>query len=71
MKTAMFPRLTCQQAARLITARRDSVLSMRQRAALRLHLLACKACPNFDRQVGLMNGAIGRWRNYMDHGDRP
>ena len=67
----MFPRLTCQQAARLITARHDTALPLHQRAALRLHLLACKACPTFDRQVELMHGAMGRWRHYMDEGNRP
>jgi hypothetical protein len=67
----MFPRLTCQQAARLITSRRDQPLPLHQRAALRLHLVACKACPTFDRQIELMHGAVGRWRSYIDQGDRP
>lgn len=66
----MFPRLTCQQATKLITARHDRVLPLHQRTALRLHLLACDACPAFDRQVELMHGAIGRWRNYVNQGDR-
>ena len=67
----MFPRLTCQQAARLITARHDHAAPLHQRAALRLHLMACKACPSFDRQIELMHGAMGRWRGYRGQDDRP
>jgi hypothetical protein len=34
-----------------------------------MHLLACKACPRFERQVRLMDEAMGRWRAYADQGD--
>lgn len=62
----MFLRRTCQEAALLITSRRDRTLGWADRLALRLHLLACHACPRFERQVRLMEQAMGRWRGYVE-----
>jgi anti-sigma factor RsiW len=59
-------RRTCQEAARLITARLDRPLPWAERAALRLHLAACDRCPRFERQMRLMQSAMGRWRAYGD-----
>ncbi|WP_309639329.1 zf-HC2 domain-containing protein [Methylibium sp.] len=49
-----------------MTARFDRQLPLADRIALRLHLFACKACPGFERQVRLMDQAMGRWRSYME-----
>ena len=57
-------RRTCREAAALMTGRLDRELSLSDRVALRLHLLACGACPTFDRQVSLMSKAMGSWRAY-------
>lgn len=62
----MILRRTCQEAARLLTARLDRPLPWADRLALRLHLVACDACPRFDRQMKLLHGAMGRWRAYGD-----
>lgn len=59
-----FLRRTCREAAALIIAREDRALSLPDRIALRLHLLACGACPKFEAQVLTMRAAMGRWRNY-------
>lgn len=55
---------TCKQAAALMIAREDRALPLTERVALRLHLMACKACPVFERQVLTMRNAMARWRNY-------
>lgn len=55
---------TCKQAAALVIAREDRALSLPDNIALRLHLLACKACPNFEGQVLILRAAMGQWRNY-------
>ncbi|HXD06815.1 MAG TPA: zf-HC2 domain-containing protein [Burkholderiaceae bacterium] len=55
-------RLKCQEAARLITAQSDRSLGPRERIVLRLHLMACDACPKFQRQVRLISEAMARWR---------
>jgi hypothetical protein len=61
-------RRTCKEAAALISLRLDRELPVADRVALRLHMLACRACPTFDRQMRLMDTAMGRWRSYTDHG---
>jgi hypothetical protein len=67
-----FPlRRTCRQAATLLVAREDRVLSLPDAVALRLHLLACRACPEFANQLLTMRLAMDRWRNYADIGDQP
>lgn len=57
-------RRTCKQAAALLVAREDRALSWSDRLALGLHLLACKACPRFERQMLQMRNQIKQWRNY-------
>jgi hypothetical protein len=62
-------RRTCRQAAALVIAREDRSLSLPDSVALKLHLLACKACPKFENQVLTMRVAMGHWRNYSGDSD--
>ncbi len=57
-------RRTCREAAALVIAREDRDLKLNDAVALKLHLLACKACPQFENQVLTMRAAMGQWRNY-------
>ncbi len=57
---------TCKEAAALLIAREDRSLNLSDKIALKLHLLACKACPKFENQVLILRAAMGRWRNYAD-----
>lgn len=66
----MILRRTCKEAAALIVAREDRALGLADRVALRLHLLVCKACPRFERQVLGMRQSMAAWRNYSS-GDAP
>lgn len=50
-----------------MVAREDRVLSFPDRMALRLHLLLCKACPRFERQMLTMRKNMKAWRNYTTH----
>lgn len=59
-------RRSCRESARLLSRRLDGPLPLNDRIALRLHLMACKACPVFERQLLLMERAMGRWRRYGD-----
>ncbi|UUZ70161.1 zf-HC2 domain-containing protein [Polaromonas sp. P2-4] len=63
-------RRTCRQAAALLIAREDRALSLPDRVALKLHLLACKACPNFENQVLTLRAAMGKWRHYTHEVER-
>ena len=60
---------TCKEAAALLIAREDRALYLSDKLALKLHLLACKACPRFENQVLTLRAAMGKWRNYAGEGD--
>ena len=65
MKPSIIPlRRTCRQAAALMVAREDRALNLPDTVALRLHLFACKACPQFADQLLTMRLAMARWRKY-------
>jgi hypothetical protein len=63
-------RRTCKQTAALLVAREDRPLSLSDTVALRLHLLACKACPHFENQILTMRQAMAQWRRGADEDDR-
>ena len=46
-------------------AREDRELKLNDAVALKLHMMACKACPEFENQVLTMRAAMGKWRNYV------
>ena len=60
----MILRRTCKEAAVLLIAREDRSLKIADAVALQLHLIACKACPQFERQMLTMRNAMQQWRNY-------
>ena len=53
----------------MLVAREDRLLSLPDTIALRLHLFACKACPQFENQILTMRLAMNRWRNYVNDED--
>ena len=65
----MFLRRTCKQAAALVIAREDRNLKLNDAVALKLHMLACIACPKFELQVLTLRAAMGKWRNYSGQED--
>ena len=54
---------TCKQVAALVIAREDRALKLNYKLALTLHMMVCKACPEFENQVLTMRAAMGKWRN--------
>ena len=59
-------RRTCRETTALLIAREDRALGLADKLALKLHLLACKACPKFENQVLTMRAAMNKWRHYAD-----
>lgn len=57
-------RVTCKQATSLLIAQEDRQIDMSDRVALRLHVYACKTCPNFEQQLIIMRKSLKLWRNY-------
>jgi hypothetical protein len=66
MKAAHPFRRTCKEATALMVAREDRQLPWADRVGLRLHLLVCKACPTFERQMLTMRNAMKQWRGYTE-----
>ncbi len=58
--------LTCRDATRLVLEGEDRSLSRAEWFGLHFHLLICKYCPPFVRQVRLMRSAVGRWQRYAE-----
>lgn len=57
---------SCRDITRLVLQAQDRALPWRERLAIRLHMLACKACPRFAGQLALMRRASARWRQYSE-----
>lgn len=64
-------RRSCREVAALLIAREDRTLSVPDHIALKLHLLACKACPKFEQQVLTLRSALGSWRHAGDGVKKP
>jgi hypothetical protein len=52
--------MNCKQATELMSQAQDRLLSRRERLALRLHLLICKGCSNYSRQLAFIREAMQR-----------
>ena len=58
----MKAKLNCREVTALVLAGEDRRLSLGERVGVRLHMMVCKACPGFARQVTLMRRALNRWK---------
>lgn len=65
----MLLRRSCKEIAKLLIAREDRHINLSDRAALKLHLMACKTCPLFENQVLIMRAAMTHWRHYGAEND--
>lgn len=52
---------TCKEVHQLTSERLDRELSPVERARVRLHLLACIGCRNFEGQMRLLRDAMHRF----------
>jgi len=50
--------MNCKQASQLISRGLDESLSMRERFAVKFHLLLCKYCSRFSQQLSALHVAI-------------
>ncbi len=62
---------TCKEVTHLVLQGEDRQLRMGERVKIRMHLMICKACPIFAKQVALMRKASQRWRHYAETADNP
>jgi hypothetical protein len=59
----MLLRRTCKEVCSMLIAREDKHLAVPDRLAIQLHLIACKMCPNFERQLLTMRNGLKHWKN--------
>ncbi len=55
--------LSCKQVSVLLSQAQETRLDWRERLSLRLHLLLCKGCDNFRRQLNFIRAASKRYRD--------
>lgn len=55
-------KLTCKDASRLLSEAQERRLDLRERFALRLHLMVCTGCDNFRKQLDFIGTAMRRFR---------
>ena len=60
-------RRTCKEAAALLVAREDRALPASDRVALYFHLMACKTCPRFEKQILTLRNSMRQWRHYSEN----
>ena len=53
-------KLSCKEASRLLSQSMDREMSVGELARLRLHLMLCDACRNFERQLKQLRQAVMR-----------
>ena len=50
--------MNCKQATQLMSQAQDRPLKRREQLALKLHLMMCKGCRNYNRQLNFIRKAI-------------
>ena len=60
---------TCREVTKLVLLAEEKPLPLRERLAVRFHMLICKACPTFAEQLALMRRVSARWRQYSEQAE--
>lgn len=58
--------LTCDEATRLLSERRERPLTLREKMSLRLHTAMCSACRTFGTQVDELGDMMRSFRDRDD-----
>jgi hypothetical protein len=61
--------MDCKQASRLISQSLDRPLTLRERFALKLHLIICEYCKRFSRQMQTLRLAITKMVGAVENND--
>lgn len=52
--------MNCQKTTQLISEARDRPLSFREHMFMRMHVMMCRGCARFERQVSVLADAAKR-----------
>jgi len=58
--------MTCEEATRLMSESLDRKLPVGKRIGLRIHLLMCRLCPRFWRQLLLLKNATDLYKKGVE-----
>lgn len=58
--------ITCEEASRLISESMDHNSPFLERLNLKMHLLMCKICPTYMRQLHLLRQILRNWASNVD-----
>jgi hypothetical protein len=56
--------LKCKQATEMMSQAQDRVLTLHERIGLKLHLLICSGCSNFNKQMAFIHKAMQQFKNH-------
>lgn len=62
---------TCKEVHRLVSEGFDRELTLAERARMKMHLLICLACRNFEGQMALIRRAMRRMEVPASDDDNP
>ncbi|VAW70192.1 hypothetical protein MNBD_GAMMA09-2011 [hydrothermal vent metagenome] len=57
--------LNCKKATQLMSRAQDQKLSTKQKLQLKLHILMCRACTNYNRQLSFIKKAMQQYGNHQ------
>jgi hypothetical protein len=60
-------KLNCKQTSQLVSQSLDRRLTLRERLAVRLHLLICDYCKRFQRQLLAMRAGLKRMSESIEN----
>jgi hypothetical protein len=63
--------LTCDQAAEFMSRAQETALSRPERWALSFHLLICRLCRKYNRQLKLMRSIMNKIADPHTYEDKP
>lgn len=56
---------SCREISELVSKSLDAKLSLRERVAVRFHLMLCDGCNNFRKQMLFLHKAGNRYLDYL------
>jgi hypothetical protein len=55
--------MNCKHATELMSKSQDKKLSFKERAGLKLHLVICAGCKNYNKQMAFIHQAMQRFKD--------
>jgi len=56
--------LTCRQATQLLSEKQDRQLLLREQSNLQLHLLVCRSCRRYGKQIKTLSQLSKAFKNF-------